>query len=125
MGMPLTLKAINAELAKRGHTARLEKAGPYFYFFDDGVEFGRRELRGIDVVGEGENAASGAGLDDVGAVFDVVAHGLPGLVRATDDAVRDAGFAAEDVGGEARRGIAMAAGGAQRVNGHQDARAGD
>jgi hypothetical protein len=33
MGMPLTLKAINAELAKRGHTARLEKAGPYFYFF--------------------------------------------------------------------------------------------
>lgn len=31
--MPLTLKATNAELAKRGHTARLEKAGPYFYFF--------------------------------------------------------------------------------------------
>jgi len=31
--MPLALKAINAELAKRGHTARLEKAGPYFYFF--------------------------------------------------------------------------------------------
>lgn len=31
--MPLTLKAINAELAKRGHTARLEKARPYFYFF--------------------------------------------------------------------------------------------
>lgn len=30
--MPLTLKVINAELAKRGHTVRLEKAGPYFYF---------------------------------------------------------------------------------------------
>lgn len=30
--MPLTLKAINAELATRGHRARLEKAGPYFYF---------------------------------------------------------------------------------------------
>lgn len=30
--MPLTLKAINAELAKRGHAARLEKAGDYFYF---------------------------------------------------------------------------------------------
>jgi hypothetical protein len=30
--MPLTLKAINAELAKRGHTARLESAGQYFYF---------------------------------------------------------------------------------------------
>jgi hypothetical protein len=31
--MPLTLKTINAELARRGHTARLEKAGDYFYFF--------------------------------------------------------------------------------------------
>ncbi len=30
--MPLTLKAINAELARRGHTARLESAGQYFYF---------------------------------------------------------------------------------------------
>jgi hypothetical protein len=30
--MPLTLKAINAELDKRGHAARLEKAGDYFYF---------------------------------------------------------------------------------------------
>jgi hypothetical protein len=33
MGMPLTLKAINAELAKRGHTALLENGGGYFYFF--------------------------------------------------------------------------------------------
>jgi hypothetical protein len=32
MSMPLTLKAINAGLAKRGHTARLENAGAYFYF---------------------------------------------------------------------------------------------
>jgi len=31
--MPLTLKAINAELAKRGHTARLENGNGYFYFF--------------------------------------------------------------------------------------------
>jgi len=30
--MPLTLKAIDAELANRGHAARLEKAGDYFYF---------------------------------------------------------------------------------------------
>jgi len=30
--MPLTLKAINAELAKLDHTARLESAGQYFYF---------------------------------------------------------------------------------------------
>ncbi len=31
--MPLTLKAINAELARRGHKVRLEKAAGYFYFF--------------------------------------------------------------------------------------------
>jgi hypothetical protein len=30
--MPLTIKAINAELEKRGHDAQLEKAGDYFYF---------------------------------------------------------------------------------------------
>jgi len=30
--MPLTLKAVNAELAKRGHTALLENGGGYFYF---------------------------------------------------------------------------------------------
>ncbi len=31
--MPLTVKAINAEMERRGHHARLERAGPYFYFF--------------------------------------------------------------------------------------------
>ena len=30
--MPLTLKAVNDELAKRGYTARLAKAAGYFYF---------------------------------------------------------------------------------------------
>jgi len=30
--MPLTLKSINAELAKRGHTALLENGNGYFYF---------------------------------------------------------------------------------------------
>src|ERR1035437_495742 len=94
-------------------------------FGDDGVEFGLGELGGIDVVGEGEDAAGGAGLDDVGAVLDVVAHGLAGLVRATDDAVGDAGFAAEDVRGEAGGGVAMPAGGAEGVDGDQHARAGN
>jgi hypothetical protein len=32
-GMPLTRKAINAELAKRGQTALLENGGGYFYFY--------------------------------------------------------------------------------------------
>jgi hypothetical protein len=30
----VTLKAINNELTKRGHAARLEKASGYFYFVD-------------------------------------------------------------------------------------------
>ena len=29
----VTLKAVNDELARRGHHARLEKAGGYFYFW--------------------------------------------------------------------------------------------
>jgi hypothetical protein len=33
MGMPLTRKNINAELAKRGHTVLLENGGGYFYFY--------------------------------------------------------------------------------------------
>jgi hypothetical protein len=31
--MRLTLKAVNEELAKRGHQARLEKGDGYFYFW--------------------------------------------------------------------------------------------
>ena len=94
-------------------------------FGDQGVEFGLGELRRIDVVGEREHAAGGAGLDHVGAVFDVVAHGQAGLVRAVDDAVGDAGFAAEDVGREAGGGVAVPAGGADGVDGDQHARAGN
>jgi hypothetical protein len=30
--MPLTLKTVNAELARRGYTARLERGHGYFYF---------------------------------------------------------------------------------------------
>ena len=33
MAMRVTLKAINAELAKKGHQVRLEKGDGYFYFF--------------------------------------------------------------------------------------------
>jgi hypothetical protein len=31
--MPLTLKAINAELARRGYKVRLERGSGYFYFW--------------------------------------------------------------------------------------------
>ena len=33
MAARVTLKAINDELTKRGHDARLEKSSGYFYFF--------------------------------------------------------------------------------------------
>ena len=33
MAARVTLKAINDELNRRGHNARLERAGGYFYFF--------------------------------------------------------------------------------------------
>ena len=36
--MRLTLKSINDELARRGHTARLAKAAVYFYFEGDEVD---------------------------------------------------------------------------------------
>lgn len=32
MGVRITLQAVNDELARRGHHARLEKASGYFYF---------------------------------------------------------------------------------------------
>ena len=31
--MPVTLKSVNAELAKRGYKVQLQKASGYFYFF--------------------------------------------------------------------------------------------
>jgi hypothetical protein len=33
MAARITLKAINDELVRRGHKARLERASGYFYFF--------------------------------------------------------------------------------------------
>jgi hypothetical protein len=35
MAARVTLKAVNDELAKRGHHARLEKASGYFYFWTE------------------------------------------------------------------------------------------
>ena len=94
-------------------------------FGDQRVQFGLRELRRIDIVAQGQDAAGGAGFDHVGAVFDVVAHGQTGLVRTVDDAVRDAGFAAEDVRCEAGGRVAVPAGGADGVDGDQHPRAGN
>jgi hypothetical protein len=43
--MRLTLKAINEELAKKGHTARLTKGAGYFYFqFGEAAEWWDRTV---------------------------------------------------------------------------------
>src|SRR5262249_35754393 len=80
-------------------------------FVDQRVELGLRELRGVDVVGEGKNAAGRAGLDHIGAVLDIEAHGGAHSVGAVGDSVRDSRFAAEDLVGVAGIVVAMAAGG--------------
>ena len=77
-------------------------------FVDDGVHLLLRDLRRVHLVGEGEHAAGGADLDDVGAVLDLEAYGVAELVRAARNAVLDAGLVAEEVVGEAGI-VAMAA----------------
>ncbi len=37
MAARVTLKAVNDELVRRGHHARLEKASGYFYFWSEGA----------------------------------------------------------------------------------------
>jgi len=43
MHLPLTFKAISAELAKRGQAARLESAGQYLYFLRGAWPIGSTE----------------------------------------------------------------------------------
>ena len=71
-------------------------------FIHQRVEFGLRQLRRIHVVGEREHAAGGAGLDHIGAVFDVVADGPARRVGAIDDAIGDSRFVPEQAGYEIR-----------------------
>ncbi len=50
MAARLTLKAINDELNRRGHNARLEKASGYFYFFGgDATDWIDRTVPGTTV----------------------------------------------------------------------------
>ncbi len=51
--MRLTLKTINDELAKRGHTARLEKSDGYFYFhFGEAADWLDRTVRVRTISGD-------------------------------------------------------------------------
>ena len=46
MAARVTLKAVNDELARRGHHARLEKASGYFYFWtEDAADWLDRTVR--------------------------------------------------------------------------------
>ena len=89
------------------------------------VQLGLGQLRRIDIVGERENAAGGAGLDHVGAILDVESHRLARLVGAVDYALLNAGLPPEDAEREAAPSVAVSAGSAQGVNGYQHARPGD
>ncbi len=88
-------------------------------FVDHGVEFGLRQLRRIDVVGQRQHAAGGARLDDVGSIFYVEAHGQAHLVRTVGDPVLNSRFAAKEAMFEARGVVAMSAGGADGAGRHQ------
>src|SRR6185436_3705204 len=59
-------------------------------FIDDGVQLLLRELRHVWRVGQRQDAAGRAYLDDVGTVLDVVADGAAPFLRAVDDALLDA-----------------------------------
>ena len=57
---------------------------------DEGVHFLLGELRGVDVVVEGHNAAGSADFDDVGTVLDVPADGgAHGIGTVTDGGTHD------------------------------------
>ena len=86
-------------------------------FIDEGIHFGLRELRRIDLVGEREHTAGCADLDDVGAVFHLEAHRIAELIRPACDAVGDPGLCAETLIGKTGI-VAVAAAGAERV--HRD-----
>src|SRR5581483_3118219 len=77
-------------------------------------------LRVVGRAGFVEHAAGRHDLDQVGAVLVVLAHRLPGVRRAVDDALLRAGIAGE-VGAVAVGGTGVAAGGADVPAGAVDA----
>jgi hypothetical protein len=93
-------------------------------FFDDGVHLVLRELRGVDGIGEREHAARGHRFDDVGAELDLVAHGGAAFVGAVADSIDRSALGDADRGWNGV-GVAMSAGGTDRMNSHEHARSGD
>src|SRR5439155_5076520 len=91
---------------------------------DDRAQLLIGQLRRGDVITERKNASRGAHLDDGRAVLDVQADGLTALGCAMHDAPLDSGLRPE----RARResgSVAVAAGRAERIPGHEHAGTGD
>ena len=82
-------------------------------------------LAGAGGAGVRHHPARGAHLDDLGAVLDLVAHGLADLVDAVGDALLHGD--GQHVGGEVleHRGVEVAAGGGDGMAGRDDAGAVD
>ena len=100
---------------------RGDLAPPVMRLLDDGVHLVLRELGRVDGIGEGEDAARGHEFDDVGAVLDLVAHRGAALVGAVADAVQRP-LLRHAARGRNRIAVAVAASGADGVNGHEHAR---
>src|SRR6185295_20114076 len=106
-------------------TVRGDFAAQRVSFIDDGVQLFLRELRRVHVVSRRKNAATGAGLDDVGAVFVREADGIAGLVGAVDHAFGGAGFMREQTSAEPSGVIAVSTSGTNGMDRDQHARAGN
>jgi len=90
-------------------------------FLGDGVHLLLRQLGRVDRIGQREHAARGHEFDDVGAVLDLVAHRGAALVGAVADAV-DRPALRHAARGRDRVAVAVSAGGADGVDGGEDAR---
>ena len=91
-------------------------------FIDESVQLGLGQLRGVHLIRQREHPAGGVDFDQISAVLDVSSNRGTGRVRAIDDRVRAL------VGQQAPAyvgGIAMPAGGADRMSGHQHSRTND
>ncbi len=94
-------------------------------FVDQRGQFLLRELRRVDIVCGREDAAGGADLNNVRAIFVIEAHRVASLIRTIDDAVERAGLTAEDACAKTVLIVAVTAGRTERTDTDEHARTGN